>query len=376
MSISEDRFESDSAEPGEGSDQDTALRASLLDRSEYPAWDEFVHRHPLGCAYHGTGWLHFLERQFAHIAGEVLVVRSAGSSEILAGIPVYTASSILLGKRLISAPFATLGGFLSSSGAAAGVLRQALEDLADERRGRGIRVRGVSEGVGTIFGGHWSRQCSFLHHFLDLSKEEGDLRRGFTKGVKHSLARARKAGLQVEADCRDSTLREFSDLLAASRKRLRLPAMPEGFLRRLFECLPEDSRTLLVARRGTRMLGGLVELGGTEWAIYEHVADTPEGRSAGVNHQLLWQSIQNARARGCRWYSFGRTAPGRSGLRQFKRAWGAEEETLDSYVYPGRGEADLREEASFVRKAISFGFGITPEPVRMLVSKMIYKHWA
>jgi hypothetical protein len=79
-----------------------------LSQDHEPEWDDFVLRHPLGSLYHTSEWKRVIEKAFTHIRGRFLVLRDGDSEEILGGLPVYRVSSWLLGRHLVSVPFATV----------------------------------------------------------------------------------------------------------------------------------------------------------------------------------------------------------------------------------------------------------------------------
>src|SRR5262245_12400266 len=90
-------------------------RIERLPESDFAEWDEFVQHHEWGLVGHLSGWKRAIEETFAHIRGQVLVLRSSDTGAILAGIPVYEVESRFVGNRTVSIPFATLCDPLVSS---------------------------------------------------------------------------------------------------------------------------------------------------------------------------------------------------------------------------------------------------------------------
>src|SRR5687768_17581734 len=80
-----------------------------LRSDEMSRWDRFVLDHSQGLIYHSTLWKNALENAFPHVKGHFLAETEPETGKIKSGIALYTVSSWLLGPRLISIPFATLG---------------------------------------------------------------------------------------------------------------------------------------------------------------------------------------------------------------------------------------------------------------------------
>ena len=95
----------------------SSLTAHWLLPDETAEWDAFVARHPLGLVYHLSAWTRVLETAFPHIQGRFLVLKDGADGSIRAGLPVYTVKSWLLGRRVISVPFASFCDPLVSSAA-------------------------------------------------------------------------------------------------------------------------------------------------------------------------------------------------------------------------------------------------------------------
>src|ERR1700691_2956737 len=81
-----------------------AYSAQWLSQDQEPEWDTFVLRHPLGSVYHTSEWKRVIQQGFRHIRGRFLVLREGEAGRILAGLPIYSVSSWLLGNRLVSIP--------------------------------------------------------------------------------------------------------------------------------------------------------------------------------------------------------------------------------------------------------------------------------
>jgi hypothetical protein len=348
---------------------------SWLSRDELPDWDRFAARHPLAKAYHLAGWGHFLEKIFPHIQSNFLVLRDRNTSEIKAGIPLYTARSPLLGNRLLSIPFATLCDPLVAS----------LEEfqclwphvLEFYRRSKMNRVEFKTTQSSLTSPGGLTQVAEYLHHFIKLFGPPEKLKGEFSKTIRRAISKAEKSGVEVKEDNSGESLERFSSLHAQGRRKLRLPVLPRDFFSAMHGQLPSNVVSVLVATRQGEHLSSLLTLEFGDWVIFEYLADTDQGREVGANHLLYWTSAERAIRAGRHFASFGRTALTDAGLLQFKRSWNSIEEPLVTLRFPpvaSPGKALWVTPA--IRRMVKLSFGIMPERVGRIVGNFCYRHWA
>src|SRR6476661_1370625 len=116
------------------------VTARWLEPSDEPRWDAFVVRHRNGLIYHRGCWRRVLEEAFPHIRGRFLALVDRGTDEIVAGMPVYTVRSWLLGNRVVSLPFATFCDPLIDDEAQFEILWPHVQDLYRRVHARRIEV--------------------------------------------------------------------------------------------------------------------------------------------------------------------------------------------------------------------------------------------
>ncbi len=351
----------------------------LSDRDLFE-WDDFVRSHPEGMAYYLSGWRAFLEEVCPHLKGGWLVLRDADSGGIRAGLPVYQATSLMLQNRLISSPFATLGGPLVTSEADLAHLLRDLPEALAKHACRRLEIRGLrpslvrSERIP-------ASETPFLHHYVDLPGNSVELRSRISKGVRRCIQKAGKEGVEIHTGVSEEVLAALATMHARTRRRLGLPVYPKGFFSALTRHLPDSAVTVHSAVRQGEILGVLLSLDLGDWVIAEHIGSTEGGKALGVNHALFWKDLERAIGSGYRHYSFGRTAHDNAGLIQFKRAWGSKEETLSNLVfppvpYPGDKAVTIRSGPGIVHRLTRWGFRTLPEPLARLAGGIFYKHWA
>ncbi len=112
---------------------DDSLTCGPLLEGEFRQWDEFVQAHPRSSPFHLLAWKRTIEESFRY-RPYYLVARGGG--RVRAVLPLFLVRNPLLGKALISSPFAVYGGILADSVEA----RDALLWLR-QRAGRGTGSR-------------------------------------------------------------------------------------------------------------------------------------------------------------------------------------------------------------------------------------------
>lgn len=311
--------------------------AAWVGEDAIEAWDAFVASHPAGTLAHTSRWRSAIEEAFPHIRGRIAAIRDPDGA-FLAGMAVYDVKSWILGRRLVSVPFAsiaepvvaspqqlsTLAGFINAERTASNIGR--LE----------VRLKNPVDGVADE-GAMVLR--NFKQHTLDLSRDEAFLYGKLSRTcIRAWIQKAEANNVVIQTGgVQPDDWRAFHDRYAASRRRLGLPAMPPRFFEALRKHLPPDSLVLQLATQDSQVLGAGLSLVFNGVWILEWVGDSPEGRKVGANQALYWAAVRTAAARGCRTFSFGRTAVSNEGLRVYKRHWGTLESDLPTVLWGADG---------------------------------------
>src|ERR1017187_8344055 len=78
-------------------------------------WDDFVLAHPHGTPFHLNAWKKVVQKNFGYAPHYLMAVDADRVRGIL---PLFLVKNVLLGKALISSPFAVYGGVLADNDAA------------------------------------------------------------------------------------------------------------------------------------------------------------------------------------------------------------------------------------------------------------------
>lgn len=348
-----------------------------LTRDEYPEWDRFVYQCEEGTIYHLSSWQDFLEEAFPHIKGEIIAVRDEDSGDIIAGVPLCHVRSFLFGNRIVSTPFATLGGVLLGPSSETNGICASVLDRAIKWGGR-LELRGIRK-LGMISGLPLVPAKKYMHHYLELRGSIEDISAKFSRVIRRNLVKAEKARVKIGVyeEISDEMIREFSFRHQKERKRLGLPPFPLRFFTALKKHMPFSSIIISVAICNSKILGMLLTLEFQQWAISEYIAVSDLGRELGVSQFLYRESMARSIHVGRKYYSMGRTSTDNAGLIRFKRSWGATEESIGTLSYAPASPLNVN--VPFLRaieQAARFAIRSLPMPFARTLGKLIYSHWA
>lgn len=351
-------------------------RVEIIAETEDRRWDEFLQAHPLGLICHSSCWRRFLEKCFRHIRGYCLARIAGGSGEIIAGCPAYLVDSPVIGRRVVSIPFASLCDPLVSSPGDFHALAGAAIDLMRRNRARYLEIRAM-KAAPLLKDERLGISRYYKTHSLRLGRSAGDLIKSFDRTcVRQRILRAEKSGLDVVKVKDEKGLRRFQELNFATRKRLGLPPQPYRILKGFWEIFsPPGLADFLMAEKDGRALAGLMVFKFKERVSAEISVSDPSCQQFSPNHLLFWEAMKEAGDQGYSIFDFGRTAPGNSSLMAFKNRWGTEVAETPHYYYPPEISSRITQrERSPAYRLVHRICRSAPDPILMRLGEFIYGH--
>jgi len=313
-----------------------------VDPQTDPRWDEFVARHPKAAVWHGSEWLRVTERTYgyhpAHLAYE-----SDGRFQGI--LPLVVVRSRLTGTRLVSLPFSGPAGPIGSSAGAVDALVGAAIELRPALGCSSLTLTGVEH-----LDGEQALRLSSVQPYVCsvLSLREGPdhlWTSALKKEVRNEIRRARRRGVSIRLANRPQDLRGFYHLYTRTARKHGMPPQPRELFDAIWEIFEPPGRLLLVeARLGERLIHAQLCL------VFKDVVSVVY---AGTDERFLryhpvkladWSAIELAWARGCRRVDLLQSHVRNTGLRWFKRSFGATEVPMTYFYYPRIGGTNrLRE---------------------------------
>ena len=164
---------------------------------------------------------------------------------------------------------------------------------------------------------------------LDISPDENTLLMGCRKTQRNLIRRAEKDGVEIVQSDNVDDLKIFDDLYADTATRHDFVPYSVNYLKREFNAFHEHDRArLFFAKYEGEMVSGAMILYYGKTAFYHHGASASKHNKIPGAYRLQWESILEAKQRGCTTYNFWGIAPEDkpdhpwNGLTFFKQGFG------------------------------------------------------
>jgi CelD/BcsL family acetyltransferase involved in cellulose biosynthesis len=317
-----------------------------------------------------------LDTSFPHIKGYYIALRKDSGEGFKAGLPTFYVRSCVLGHRLVAAPFATLFDPLVSNPDQASCLVEAVKTLAADLNVTSFEIRALA--AGHLMKCHDLASCHFYkHHYLNLEIGPNALMKKFHRTcVRQRINRARSSNLKLKVGREEVDLQEFYRLFKITRRRVRRPVLPYRFFKNLWDVFgPSGQLELLLARKNSTTLGGLILFKFGKRVSAEFAASNKCFKSECPNHFLFWNAIKRSHRQGYRIFDFGRTAPDNQHLMDFKRRWGTQ--VIDLFQFYGTKQSvvtALQTSQDWRVRLSQAIIGWAPNCLQEFIGSAIYRH--
>ena len=303
-----------------GEPSDSSARSRLETRlvaADDSAWLEFVGAQSAATPFHHVSWTRLLEECYGY-RSFALVVHDA-SGRIAGGLPIVDVVRRRSRRRWVSLPFTDHFPPLVTTPAVVSELPQLLDATRREHEVSSLVVRDrLSDRVAHV-------DNSSVRHTLALPEDFDAAAKGFVPPLHRNLRRASKVGLQVrpfesEADVIDG----FYPIHLATRRRLGVPIQPRRLFRLVWRHLLESGLgfgLLVSSEQGPVAAGIFLAWNGT--VVCKYSASYREAWPSRPNDLMFASAIRWGIDHECHTFDFGRTDVEASGLRRFKRGFGA-----------------------------------------------------
>ncbi len=287
-----------------------SIQVRLLEPQDAVSWDAFVDAHPHGTPLHLLAWKKSIESTFHYQPRYLLAV---DSEKIRAVLPLFLISNPIMGRVLLSSPFAMYGGVLADSPETLAAVREYVVGLAEREQVQYVELRNRFPEQCLGFE-RISRYVTFTQDTVISDAEE--LAAALPKKLRNMVRKS----LKFSYTTRISTdLSAFYKLLALNYRRLGTPVFPRHFFASLlknFGPLLDLREVLLDGKVAAASLNFLYR---SEMHTYYAASDQTLLQAAPNNFMyfdyLLW-AARNGFTR----FDFGRSKVN-TGTFEFKRHW-------------------------------------------------------
>lgn len=352
----------------------------LIDPIADPRWDQFVENHPYGLIYHTSRWKKVLENTFKQMHGYYFILENHSGGTIQAALPVYTVESWIIGRRLVSIPFATICDPLVSTTSEIEILLQPVNELYINTNSNYLELKALNSSplMKTIKNQEFACSKQYMHHYIKLDSDLLTIKRRFhQKSVRYAINKAEKSNIECKLIKSGEELKMFYNLYLKTRKRLRLPPLPYLFFQNLWNEFSSDKKFyIILAYYRNKPIAGLAFFKFKKRVSTEFAGWRKEYKKFYPNNLLYWLSIKQSCEEECDTFDFGRTSTENTGLMNFKRRWGTIETDITHFYYPGEiirksGSPINDKKKEIVQKLLHEK---TPNSVARIIGNFCYRH--
>ena len=279
--------------------------------SDHIAWDQFVRAHPHGSPFHLQAWRKAIERTFGYRSCYLIAERG---DQVCGLLPLFLVSNPLMGRVLLSSPFAVYGGALCDGEEARQALRGAVAEQGRRERVDYVELRNA-----------WEEQClgfERVRRYVTFTQELAGTEDTLLEGIPRKTRAAVRKSLKFEFKPQPTRdFGPFARLYLANLRRLGTPAFP---LRHFANLLEEFGAEADV--REMRLDGQLAAAVFTFYfrgqVMPYYGASDPAFHAQQPNNYMYWELMRWGLANGFRLFDFGRSKMQESGSFDFKAHWG------------------------------------------------------
>lgn len=275
-------------------------------------WDLFAGEHPRGSPFHLTGWMNSIRETFGFRPMPLMAV---DGDRIRAVLPLFLVNNLLMGKVLLSSPYAVYGGVLADS-------IESLQAMAEHLRslGRSLGVEHVelrnawpeqSLGFSPV-----SRYVTFTQA---LTGDEASLLDGLPRKTRRMVRIALKHPYSSRPAADWSA---FWDLYSRSLRRLGTPCFPRRHFENLRRHFGDRLETREVLLDG-KVVAAVVSFLFRDQILPYYGASDPAFNEFAPNNFMYFDMMRRAAGEGLHVFDFGRSKK-ESGSFDFKAHWGME----------------------------------------------------
>jgi FemAB-related protein (PEP-CTERM system-associated) len=288
-----------------------AIQIRPLTLEEYAKWDEFVRQHPQGSEFHLTAWKKTIEEIFGYRSCCALATEDTAVRGVL---PLFCVQNLIVGKVLISSPFAVYGGILADSPESREALYEYVRNLGKELKVGHIDLRNAYPeqclGMPNV-----SRYVTFTR---PVPSTEEELLGSIHKKTRNMVRKALKSPFSTRRQTDD--YQAFEDLHSKNLRRLGTPNFPAS----LFPALLKNFAGMIDIREVVledRVVAASMNFYFRERMHTYYAASDGRYLHLAPNDYMYFDQLRWAGTNGYRTYDFGRSKLS-TGTFEFKRHWG------------------------------------------------------
>ena len=332
---------------------------------DFPHWDDLLLAGGNYSFFHTSSWAKVLSESYNYKPIYFSLIQNSKFKVLL---PVMEVKSFITGTRGVSLPFTDYCSPIATDETLfRGTFEKVLQ-FGKKNNWKTFEIRGNEN----KYCKHVTACSTYYTHSLNLAKDRQEIFAGFRGNTRRNIKKAIKEGVNVIFSNSLESVKEFYRLNCMTRKEHGLPPQPYFFFRKIYEHIISPKRGFVaLAYYHKKIIAGAVYFHFGEKAVYKYGASDKTCQKLRANNLVMWEAIKWYAQNSFRQFSFGRTDLDHKGLLQFKRGWGAKEETISYYRFDLTKDAFIKK--SKIKSSYPF-FKKMPIPLLKLTGSLLYRH--
>jgi FemAB-related protein (PEP-CTERM system-associated) len=289
------------------------LEIRPLTPSDDQLWDAYVHANQHGSPFHLTAWKKTMEEIYGYSPRYLLAMEQGSIRGVL---PLFLVQNFLMGKVLISSPFAVYGGILADTEETKRAIGEQLIKLGKDLGVQHIELRNAWPDQ-TLRQSNVDRYVTFTR---DVTPDEDSILADLPfKKRRNTIRKSLKSNLSTRIQHTD--YRAFEDLHSRTLRRLGTPNFPPH----LFPTLLANFAGMIDIREvlfEAKVVAASMNFYFRDQMHTYYAASDPRYLFLVPNDFMYYDHLRWAGKNGYGTFDFGRSKVG-SGSADYKRYWGA-----------------------------------------------------
>jgi FemAB-related protein (PEP-CTERM system-associated) len=275
-------------------------------------WDAFVRNHDHGSPFHLIAWKDSIETVFGY---KPLYLLAESNGQVRAVLPLFLVNTFLMGKVLLSTPFAVYGGICADGAEAQAAVRSKVEELSRELRVQHTELRNACTDQCVGFSAI-SRYVSFVQQ---IGPDEEAILASIPRKTRYMVRKALKHPFSMEKAVDPGA---FIDLYTRNLRKLGTPSFPNRHFHTLLKNFGKEADVREVRLDG-KVVSAVMTFYFREQVLPYYGASDPAYNEVAPNNYMYFDLMRWGGQNGYRWFDFGRSKK-ESGSYDFKAHWGME----------------------------------------------------
>ncbi|MFO8002446.1 MAG: GNAT family N-acetyltransferase [Marinilabilia sp.] len=292
----------------------------IIQTTDAPLWDAYVHSHPRATLYHLYGWRNVMQKTYGHNTYYLAATDPATSlnpaNPIVGVLPLVHLKLFLFGNSLISMPYFDLGGILADNEEIERALLNQAIKLGQKLKAHTIELRHAqplsylssTNTVDLESGFTLVANSPKVRMLLDLPDSSETLMKSFKSKLRSQIKKPMKEGLFTKVG-REELLKDFYTVFSKNMRDLGSPVHSEKIMKNVLEEFGDQTRIVVVYKDRQPMACSLI-IGFNEVLENPWASALREYSRLSPNMLLYWTMLEYAGQSGFNIFAFGRSTPG------------------------------------------------------------------